>query len=225
MSERSGKARELHLDVSENYIEQYLDELTNAIAVGLAPSSLTIRLLEFEKESDFRSMVNAIAINNTIRHLDISRASLPCEASEETCQALERMFAENTTLEWLDMSGEDSRLETTKLGVGINKALRGLQHNSTLRVLFIKCKSLYNTFTDTDIDDMKIKNLDCRARVHSQMSLKSTRHFISYIVRTTASHWVASPIWSTLFIGTLVYCTSLPCRKVGRWLSNRLKTR
>lgn len=142
MTEKPGKARELHLDVSENYIEQHLGELTNAIATGLAPSSLTIRLIEFEEESDFRQMVLALAANNTIRQLDISRASLPCDASDATSQALEMMFAENKTLEWLDISGEDSRLETTKLGVGINRALRGLQHNNTLRVLFIKCKRL-----------------------------------------------------------------------------------
>jgi hypothetical protein len=172
MSESPGKARDLHLDVSENYIEQHLDLLTNAIANGLAPSSLTIRLLEFEKETDFRNMVNALAINNTIRHLDISRASLPCEASEETCQALERMFAENTSLEWLDISGEDSRLETTKLGVGINRALRGLQHNSTMRVLLIKCKLLHNMFIDAIADLLKTKSLGYRAQVHSQMSSK-----------------------------------------------------
>jgi hypothetical protein len=139
MTERPGKARELHLDVSENNIEQYLNELTSAISKGFAPSSLTVRLIEFEEESDFRSMVVALAQNNTIRQLDISRASLPCDASEETCQALERMFAENKTLEWLDISGEDSRLETTKLGVGINRALRGLYKNQTLRVLFVRC--------------------------------------------------------------------------------------
>jgi Ran GTPase-activating protein (RanGAP) involved in mRNA processing and transport len=139
MTEKPGKARELHLDVSENNIEQYLSELTSAIAKGFAPSSLTVRLIEFEEESDFRNMVLALTRNNTIRQLDISRASLPCDASEETCQALEKMFAENTTLEWLDISGEDSRLETTKLGVGINRALRGLYKNRALRVLFVRC--------------------------------------------------------------------------------------
>ena len=51
------------------------------------------------------------------------------------------MFADNKSLEWLDISGEDSRLETTKLGVGVNRALRGLQRNNTLRVLYIRCKS------------------------------------------------------------------------------------
>lgn len=140
MTEEPGKPRELHLDVSENNIEQDLGKMTKAISNGLAPSSLTIRLLEFEEEADFRKMILALATNSTIRQLDISRASLPCDASEETCQALEKMFADNKSLEWLDISGEDSRLETTKLGVGVNRALRGLQRNSTLRVLYIRCK-------------------------------------------------------------------------------------
>lgn len=140
MTENPGKARELHLDVSENRIEEDLDKLTKAIASGLAPSNFTLRLLEFEEDADFRKMILALAANNTIRQLDISRASLPCDASEETCQAMEKMFADNKSLEWLDISGEDSRLETTKLGVGINRALRGLQRNKTLRALYIRCK-------------------------------------------------------------------------------------
>jgi hypothetical protein len=156
MTERPGKARELHLDVSENNLEQHLDELTNAIADGLAPSSLTIRLIEFEEEEDFRNMILALATNNTIRQLDISRASLPCDASEATCLALEKMFSENKTLEWLDISGEDSRLETTKLGVGVNRALRGLQHNNTLRVLFIKYQKLGTQGANTLADVLKV---------------------------------------------------------------------
>ncbi|KAH6622075.1 leucine rich repeat protein-like protein [Boeremia exigua] len=142
MTDEPGKARDLHLDVSENYIEKDLKSLTKAIASGHAPTHLTIRLLEFEEESDFRKMIQALSQNKTIRQLDISRASLPSDASEETCQALEQMFAGNDTLEWLDMSGEDSRLETTKLGVGVNRALQGLQYNKTLRVLYIRYQKL-----------------------------------------------------------------------------------
>ena len=90
MTEEPGRPRELHLDVSENNIEQDLGKMTKAITSGLAPSSLTLRLLEFEQEEDFRRMILALAANNTIRQLDISRASLPCDASEETCLAMEK---------------------------------------------------------------------------------------------------------------------------------------
>ncbi|KAF2639034.1 leucine rich repeat protein-like protein [Massarina eburnea CBS 473.64] len=156
MLEQPGRARELHFDISENNIEQDLDVLTDAIKSGYAPTSMTIRLIEFDRESDFRKLVTALAYNRTIRHLDISRASLPCEASEDTCQALERMFSDNSTLEWLDISGEDSRLETTKLGVGINRALRGLQENKTLRVLFVKHQRLGLQGASTLADVLKV---------------------------------------------------------------------
>ncbi|KAF2446188.1 RNI-like protein [Karstenula rhodostoma CBS 690.94] len=156
MNEKPGKARNLHFDVSENYIEHGLRDLTDAIAEGVAPSHLTIRLIEFEQEEDFRQLILAFARNNTIQHLDISRASLPSDASEETCQALERMFSDNNTLEWLDMSGEDSRLETTKLGVGINRALRGLQRNRTMRVLLIKYQKLGLQGANTLADVLKV---------------------------------------------------------------------
>ncbi|OAL50916.1 leucine rich repeat protein-like protein [Pyrenochaeta sp. DS3sAY3a] len=156
MTEVPGQPRELHLDVSENRIEEDLGKLTKAISKGLAPSNLTIRLLEFEEEADFRLMILALAANNTIRQLDISRASLPCDASEETCLALEKMFADNRCLEWLDISGEDSRLETTKLGVGVNRALRGLQRNSTLRVLYIRYQKLGLQGASTLADVLKV---------------------------------------------------------------------
>ncbi|KAF1947000.1 RNI-like protein [Clathrospora elynae] len=156
MTETPGKARELHLDVSENNIEEDLGKLTRAIAGDLAPSQFTIRLLEFEEDADFRKMILALAANNTIRQLDISRASLPCDASEETCQAMEKMFSDNTSLEWLDISGEDSRLETTKLGVGINRALRGLQRNSTLRALYIRYQKLGIQGASTLADVLKV---------------------------------------------------------------------
>ncbi|OCK75470.1 leucine rich repeat protein-like protein [Lepidopterella palustris CBS 459.81] len=159
MTEEPGKTRELHLDVSENNIEQDLDQLTTAIASGLAPSNLTIRLIEFEAEAQFRQLILALAANTTIRVLDISRASLPCDAEEDTCQALEKMFAENTTLEFLDISGEDSRLETTKLGVGINKALRGLQRNTSLRVLHIQYQKLGLQGASSLADVLKVNSV------------------------------------------------------------------
>lgn len=178
MTEEPGKARDLHLDVSENYIEKDLKRLTKAIAAGYAPAHLTIRLLEFEEEADFRKMILALAQNNTIRQLDISRASLPSDASEETCQALEKMFSDNRTLEWLDMSGEDSRLETTKLGVGVNRALRGLQYNETLRVLYIRCKTLSPRSVElpTMLIKFQTKSLDYKVQAPFQTCSRPTGH-------------------------------------------------
>jgi hypothetical protein len=141
LTETPGEGRDLHLDVSENNIEQGLGKVAKAIAGGYAPRWLSVREMEFEDEGAFRKLVRAMTANTTITHLDISRASLPCDASEETCHALANMFSENKTLDYLDLSGEESRLESSKLGVGINRALHGLKNNMTLRVLRIPCMS------------------------------------------------------------------------------------
>jgi hypothetical protein len=110
-------------------------------------------------------MISALTNNTTITHLDIARASLPYGASEETCQALERMFADNATLEYLDISGEDSRLESSKLGVGINRALCGLKTNTSLKCLRIQCQNLglrgAHTLADVIKSNQTLKELYC----------------------------------------------------------------
>lgn len=156
MTRKPGLARRLHLDVSQNRIEQHHDQFTTALASGLAPAALTIKLLEYEDDALFRQFVLALTVNNTVSSLDVSRASLPYDASEETCQAFERMFAENNTLEHLDISGEHSRLEVSKLGVGINRALCGLKKNNTLRTLRIQFQKLGLQGANTLADVLKV---------------------------------------------------------------------
>ncbi|KAF2095237.1 RNI-like protein [Rhizodiscina lignyota] len=137
-----GGLRSLHVDLSQNRLEKDHKDMVEAIREGLTPSLLTIRLMEYEDESHFRELISALTHNTSITHLDISHVSLPYQASEETCQALERMFAENATLQFLDMSGEESRLESSKLGVGIHQAIAGLKSNTSLRCLRIQCQNL-----------------------------------------------------------------------------------
>ena len=52
------------------------------------------------------------------------------------------MFARNHTLECIDLSGENCRLETSNLGAGIYQALTGLLDNSTLKCLAIRDQQL-----------------------------------------------------------------------------------
>ncbi|KAK8225724.1 leucine rich repeat protein-like protein [Phyllosticta capitalensis] len=158
MSWQPGVAREMHLDISQNRIELFHDEFTSAIADGAAPAHLTNALIDYEEEHSFTQLVLAIAANNTIRHLDITKVSLPHDASERTCQALEKMFAENQTLVSIDLSGEDSKLEVAKLGVGINRALCGLKRNKTLRVLYIRNQGLGLRGASTLADVLKVNS-------------------------------------------------------------------
>ncbi|THX10744.1 leucine rich repeat protein [Aureobasidium pullulans] len=134
--------RSLHLDISHNNITKDHDQLCKAIADGSTPTHITIRAIEYREESVFRHLINALRKNHSIRYLDISRTTLPSDANDDTSRALESLFAENSTLEELDISGEDSRLETSRFGVGLNQALNGLRHNTGLHVLRVQYQRL-----------------------------------------------------------------------------------
>jgi hypothetical protein len=154
MTETAGQGRDLHFNVSQNNLETGLRDVTKAIANGFAPRILSMAAVEFDDEGAFRKLILAMSANTTIQALDLSAASLPCDASEETCEAIKRMFLENKTLQRLDISGAESRLETSRLGEGILDALLGLKYNTTLQVLHIRCKlsSLVQISFDSNVN-------------------------------------------------------------------------
>ena len=142
MTRNPGQGRELHLFVSENHLEKDHDMLVDAVKRGMTPTHLTMKMVEYTRESHFRELVQALWANTTLKYLDISKASLPYDASEETCKALQCMFAENKTLEVLDISGEYAHLEVARFGIGLNQALTGLKKNTALKVLRIEYQKL-----------------------------------------------------------------------------------
>lgn len=165
MTRSNGPARNLHLNVSHNNVAKDHDQLVSAIASSCTPTHLSLRALEYRDENVYRHLINALRANKSIQYLDISRASLPCDASDETSHALERMFAENDVLEELDISGEDSRLETSKFGVGLNHALGGLKYNKSLHILRIQYQKLglpgASTLADVLKENNTLRELHC----------------------------------------------------------------
>jgi hypothetical protein len=142
MNRNAGQARSLHLHVSANRLEKGNSEIVKAIEENQTPSQLTMRMVEYQTESRFRYLLRALRKNTTIRCLDISKASLPYDAGDETCEALQRLFEENATLEELDISGEHAHLEVARFGIGLNHALTGLKKNKALKVLKIEYQNL-----------------------------------------------------------------------------------
>lgn len=134
--------RDLHLDISQNYLARGLEAVTKAIADGFTPSQLSMRSIEYREETLFRRMLAALTSNKTIRYLDMSQTALQGDAGEETCRALHRFLADNNTLVELDLSGEDSRLSTFMFGSGINEALTGLKHNKSIQTLRVEKQKL-----------------------------------------------------------------------------------
>jgi len=142
MMQGEGNHRDLHLDISQSHITKDLEYVTQAISNSMAPSHLSMRAVEYREESTFRKILSALTVNKSIRYLDISQTALPGAASEETCRAFKKLFAENETIVELNLSGEESRLATSRFGSGINDALLGLKHNKTMRILHIENQKL-----------------------------------------------------------------------------------
>ena len=137
-----GKTRPIHLHLTKNPLEKSHDSFVQAVSSSMTPSGITMQMLEYKEEGHFRDLVNALANNTSLVFLDISKISLPSDASEDTSEALERMFAENRTLDELDISGEQTHLEAASLGIGLNRALMGLRRNETIRVLRVENQGL-----------------------------------------------------------------------------------
>jgi hypothetical protein len=179
--------RSLHLDISHNNITKDHDQLCKAISDGSTPTHITLRAIEYREESVFRHLITALKKNQSIRYLDISRTTLPSDANEDTSRALESLFAENNTLEELDISGEDSRLETSRFGVGLNQALNGLHHNTALHVLRVQYQRLGLPGASMLADILKtnrtLRELHCE---HNDIPLSAFTDMINALGKNTS---------------------------------------
>ncbi|CAK1365602.1 unnamed protein product [Cercospora beticola] len=142
MSWENAAPRDMHLDISQCVVSKGLEKVTQAISNSLTPSHLSMRSIEYKEESQFRKILKALTVNKSIRCLDISQTGLPGDASDDTCAAIAKLLAKNETIIELDISGDDSRLATSKFGPGINEALKGLKDNTSLQVFKVEKQKL-----------------------------------------------------------------------------------
>ena len=142
MSSNRSQPRNLHLFVSGNRLEREHGRLTKAIAASSTPTHLTMQALEYSEERSFQKLLQALSTNAIIEYLDISRVSIPFDASAEACEKLRLVFESNTILKELDISGEHTHLEPVTLGRGLCDAVKGLEKNTTLETLRIENQAL-----------------------------------------------------------------------------------
>ncbi|KAI9786892.1 MAG: hypothetical protein M1839_005123 [Geoglossum umbratile] len=184
MTRTPGVARKLHLHISENRLEKDHSLLVKAVAQNLTPSHMTMKMVDYQKEEHFRELIKALGENKTLRYLDISKASLPYDASDETCEALKLMFAHNDTLEELDISGEHAHLEVAKFGIGLNHALMGLTKNKALKVLRIEYQKLglqgANTLSSVLEQNRSLTEVYCE---HNDINLQGLTALVDGLVK------------------------------------------
>ncbi|WPH00767.1 Hypothetical protein R9X50_00359700 [Acrodontium crateriforme] len=179
--------RELHFDISHNNLSKDMEQVTQAIATGMAPTHLTMSAIEYREESQFRKMITALTVNKTIRCLDMSQTALPGDATEETCRTIERFLSENETLLDLDMSGEDSRLATSKFGTGFNEALIGLIHNTTMQSFHIEKQKLglqgASALADVLKGNKTLRELHCE---NNEIPLQGLTDLVNSLIENTS---------------------------------------
>ncbi|RMZ80520.1 hypothetical protein DV737_g2925, partial [Chaetothyriales sp. CBS 132003] len=193
MTRTPGQGRRMHVSTSENRLRLGISKLSEAIKENHGPSSLTMRMLDFEKEQQFRELIEALTWNTSLQSLDISRASLPYHASTETSEALKTMFATNSTLEELDMSGEQAHLDSTRFGIGLNIALRGLEGNRTLKRLRIEHQNLGPQGAST-LADVLGKN-ECLQEIyceHNAINLQSFTVLVNAVEKNKTLQFLPS---------------------------------
>jgi hypothetical protein len=184
IAREAGVARNLQLHVSANRLEKGVGEIVKAIEENHTPSHLIVRMIEFAKEDHFKQLLEALRTNTTIRSLDISKASLPYDAGPETCDALRLLFAENTTLEELDISGEQAHLEVARFGIGLNQALTGLKKNKALKVLRIEYQNLgmegANTLSSVLEENTTLTHIHCE---HNDLNLQGFTILVNSVAK------------------------------------------
>ena len=142
MDRGAGNARNLYLNLSENYLEQQHDLLVDAVGRSCTPYNLSMQMLEYKSEENFQKLLEAFTRNDSTAILDISKTALQNDAGDVTCELLRQMFERNHTIEELNICGEHSHLEAANYGSGINKGLLGIMWNTSLRILRVEYQKL-----------------------------------------------------------------------------------
>lgn len=193
LSQDQGFARDLHLDISHNILSKGLEKVTRAITDGLAPTHLSMRAVEYREESHFRKMLTALTKNTTIQYLDMSQTALPGDAGEDTCRAIAKMLEENSTLIELNISGEDSRLASSRLGPGINDALLGLKRNKSLHTFRVERQRLglqgANTLAEVLTENTTLRELHCD---NNEIPLTGLTDLVNSLIENTTLIYLPS---------------------------------
>lgn len=130
--------RDMHLHLNGNPLEEVSTDWMELIHGNEGPRRLHLDMVQFRHESNFNRLLKALTHNSRIEFLSMVGTGPPASASAQTLTLLSKFFEDNTTLQYLDLSGYSGKLEDSHMGWGLSGALGGLKHNSTLRQLRLR---------------------------------------------------------------------------------------
>ena len=211
ISQKPGRARKMHLDLSENRLEQHHEALVDAIERSCSPVRLTMQMMEYKNEKNFQKLIEAFSKNTTTKSLDISKLSLPIDAGDDTCKILNRLFTENRTIEEIDISGEHTHIEAAQYGNGLNHALAGLKQNRTLQVLRVEHQKLglqgASTLASVLEENITLREIHCE---NNEINLQAFTVLVNGLERNT----------TVLYLSSMEFDRAWTQKKVDREIDN-----
>lgn len=141
-----GEDRDLELSLNGNPLEEGIDFLAHSIHHNRGPRELHMDMLEFRDEANYCTLIKALTATRYLTFVSLVGTGPTPPAGEplqrETCEALERFFAYNTSIRYLNYSGYKGKLDEGQMAPGFGQSLRGLADNDTLTHLWIRNQNL-----------------------------------------------------------------------------------
>ncbi|KAM3454875.1 hypothetical protein MY5147_006824 [Beauveria neobassiana] len=181
-----GRGREMEVYMDSNPLDAGIADLCDAIGSGFGPWCLFLRMIDFTREESYVKLLRALALNTTIKCLNLAGTSTPDAASETACQAVFDFLAKNTSVRYLDMSGYDSKLDEGRLGRGFSRALGGLRHNTAIEHLLVRSQMLninVGEFAEALAVNTTLRTVDCCS---NDLQLSNFRYIISKLERNSS---------------------------------------
>lgn len=171
----------LHLDLGSNPLETGIEYLAQAIGLCCKGTfGLHLDMVEFRDEADFVKLIQALTCNKYICFLSlVGTAPTPTEealCSPQMCDALERFFAANRSVRFLDVSGFSGKLDEGQLGKGFGRSLRGLAHNKTMTHLRMRNQNIHDdvgSLGSVISTNLTLRSVDCQ---DNNLNLTGLRH-------------------------------------------------
>ena len=143
-----GEDRDFDLSLNGNPLEEGIEYLAHSLRHNRGPKELHMDMVEFRDEVNYCTLIKALTATQYLTFLSLVGTGPIPPAGEslqpETCEALERFFAYNTSVRYLNYSGYKGKLDEGQMAPGFGHSLRGLADNNTLTHLWIRNQNLHD---------------------------------------------------------------------------------